>query len=106
MSSTTGLSSRTRTTWFVVGLICALAPLWLFAIAAFVGVGPATASLAFAAPVILSTVVAIGAALKLRHGARRASITLWIVLLVAGAIGYFLWINLALLGLSTGDGPL
>ncbi len=109
MSTTPPASPRARraTTWFIVGLLCALGPLWLFSIAAFVGLGPASATWVFAAPVLLSTVVAIWAVVRLRRlDAARAAITVGVVLVLAGVLGYFLWVNLAILGMTMGDGPL
>ncbi|WP_353807186.1 hypothetical protein [Agromyces sp. SYSU T00194] len=95
------------TTWLIAGIVCALAPVWLFAIAAFVGLGPASATLVFALPVVVSSVVAILAFLRLRKvGARGAALTVGILTIVFGVVGYFLWINLAWTGMQFGDGPL
>jgi len=95
------------TTWLIVGIVCALAPVWLFAIAAFVGLGPASATLVFALPVLASTVVAVLAWVRLRKvGARGAALTVGILALVFGLVGYFLWVNLAITGIQFGDGPL
>ncbi|GEM_PF-5299245 len=94
-------------TWLVIGIVCALAPMWLFAIAAFVGLGPASATLVFALPVIASTVVAVSAWARLRKvGARGAALTVGILAIVFGLVGYFLWANLAWVGMQFGNGPL
>lgn len=99
------------TVWAVVGLICATAPAWLFAwvgLGSFGGggVGPRTATLTFAVPVVLSTVLAIWIAVRLaRRDERRIGLVIGWITLVIGVIAYAAWIYLATLGIQFGDGP-
>lgn len=95
------------TVWIVLGVIAGLGPLWLFAVAAFSRLGPASASMAFGVPVLVTTAVAVWIALRLGTvGARTAALTVGWVALVAGVLGYIPWIYIAALGIQFGNGPL
>lgn len=89
------------------GYVLALAPLWLFAVAAFSGLGPRTATLVFAVPVLLSTVGTILVARRVAAaGSAPQGRVIGLVGLVLGGLGYLLWVYLASVGITFGDGPL
>ncbi len=99
--------STSTAVWVTVGIIAGLGPAWLFAIAAFSGLGPASASASFALPVLAATAIAMWIAVRLaRAGARTAALTVGIVALVAGVLADIAWVYLAALGVQFGNGPL
>ncbi|MCD2444361.1 hypothetical protein LQ757_18935 [Agromyces sp. SYSU K20354] len=90
-----------------LGIVLGLAPAWLFVIAAFTGLGPATASLTFALPVLAATAGTVWAWVQLRRaGAIGPERVVAIVAIVPGILGYGAWVYLANLGIRFGDGPL
>ncbi|BDZ55025.1 hypothetical protein [Agromyces marinus] len=90
-----------------LGIVLGLAPVWLFAIAAFAGPGPASAVLTFAVPVLAATAGTVWAWVRLRRaGATGRARTVAIVGIVAGLLGYAAWGYLVSLGIRFGDGPL
>lgn len=94
--------------WGIVGLVFALAPIGLFAVAAVTNVGgPATSVLVFAAPVLAATVGVVFVIRLLLRGERKSwAFSVVAVAIFAGMIGYVLWLYLALLALQFGNGPL
>ena len=90
-----------------LGIIGGIAPAILFVASAFSGLGPRTAVLVSAAPVLIATAVTIWVGLRLQRSGRKAAAR-WVagIAIVVGVPAYVAWIYLASLGIQFGDGPL